>query len=155
MAEQYSNGAWRGFQLTTYDDFAFRTYVVPATPTLAPPIFATQHPTAPPTQAPVQPTLAATPSAAPTATPAETPAVTPVAVETPTAIWSSEVAGALGSAAATASATEPPGSAVSGSTGDGPLPAVLAAIGALVAVGGLVFFLLVPRRRKPEAAQSD
>ena len=161
MAEEYSNGAWRGWQLTTYNDFAFRTYVVPATPTPTPfptlPPPPTPHFSSQPTQAPVQPTLAATPSAEPTATPTETPAATPVAAETPTAIWSSEVAGAYGSSgagasgSATTSGTSPPGSPGSGATNDMPLPAILAATAALiVVVGGVVFFFLVRRRRKPE-----
>jgi len=164
MALEYGNTGWRPFQFETFDDFAFKTYVVLPTPTLAPPIFATQHVTAPPTPvaATPHPTLIASASpeltATPTASSTEAPAATetPVAAGSAAATGSSEIAGAFGSAAATTSASAPPGSAVSGGANDAPLPAILAAITALiVAGGGVVFFFLVRRRRKPEAAQGD
>jgi hypothetical protein len=153
MAQQFSNGAWRGLQLNTVTDFAFRTYVVlpTATPTPSPTPAPTAHPTAQPTPHPTaQPTLAATPSSPPTATPMATSTEAPVAAETPAGTESPAAAGSSGSAATTTGTFTPGGSAGSGGTNDLPLPAILAAIAAPVAVLGGLAFLLLRRCRQAE-----
>lgn len=163
MAQENKNGAWRGFQFNAVTDFAFRTYVVlpTATPSPLPTLPPMPHlPTAtPPTPATTaHQTLAAASSSAASATPIEAPTEAPLAVETPTAVSSSEVAGVLGSAgasasgsAATTTGTSPPAESTgSGGTGDVPLPAILAAIAAFVALVGGLAFLVLRRRRQPE-----
>lgn len=153
MAQQFSSGAWRGFQLGTTTDFAFRTYmVVPtATPTPLPTLMPVPPATAPPPQvATVPPALDATPSFAPTATPTDTSTGAPVAVATPAGAESPAAASASGSGSAATGTFTPGGSAGSGGTNDVPLAAILAAIAALGMVFGGLAFLLLRRRRQAE-----
>jgi hypothetical protein len=153
QALEYGNTGWRPWQFEPNDDFAFRTYVVPSMPSLPPPVFATQQPTAHPTPAATtpQPALSASPSAGPTATPTDASTEAPMVTETPAATGAAAVAGAFGSAAATTGTLPPAESAGSGSANDVFLPVILAAVAALIAAGGgLVFLFWVRRRRRPE-----
>jgi hypothetical protein len=159
MAEEYSNGAWHGFQLVTTTDFAFKTYM--SAVIVAPIPKTSLTPTPQPTPQPIsQPTLHSTLtptlSSAPTGTSVAASMVAAAATGTPAGVESFAAAGASGSAATTTGTFTPGGSTGSGGTNDVPLPAILAAIAALVVVlGGLAFLLLRRRRQPPEIAEAS
>ena len=143
----WSGSHWQRGAITDKQDIAFRTWVVPPTPTPTP--SPTPHPAA--TLAPHQATAApsATSEPTPTATPTAPTTATPASSSPPTEPPSANVE--VQSAAPSAGGSPAAGSGnagTSGGSGDSPVAIILAVVAALAVAAGLVFFFLLRRRRR-------